>query len=444
MQAKITVTPEKSLFVEQVRIIISNLPTNTIVNIKAILKDVNEKPWFLSEAIFETNSDGVIDLSKQAPMSGSYSGIDSMGLFYSMLPVDRTENFYSTTGIETQIFLLVELEKKIIAKKVIERCFSFSDIEIKEIRENGVVGVFCYPKNAYEIPGIITVSGSGGGISTEMAQMLASQGYAVLALGYFGVEGLPEKLENIHLEYFQNAIKWFKAQKQVNENKIALRGASYGGELVLLLAATFPEEISAVVAISPPSMIFGGFPYSNKPKWIYKNSPIMPFIGGFSSDDINLTEADDLFKTTENDIIPFHAGTFDDPYVVTPLFLKRIEKNKSLLDALAIQVEKIQCPLLIITGEDDQVHPATMHGNLIMDRLEKYNSTIDRRHIHYSSAGHSLRTPYEPKIDLPWFVADNVFCYSGGTIEGNYHASVDGWKEMMNFLARVFNDAINN
>src|SRR3990167_4351449 len=195
-------------------------------------------------------------------------------------------------------------------------------------------------------------------------------------------------------------------------------------------------EISAVVAISPPRMIFGGFPHSNKPKWIYKNSPIMPFIGGFSGDDINLTEADDLFKTTENDIIPFHAGTFDDPYVVTPLFLKRIEKNKSLLDALAIQVEKIQCPLLIITGEDDQVHPATMHGNLIMDRLEKYHSTIDRKHIHYSNAGHSLRTPYEPKIDLPWFVADNVFCYSGGTIEGNYRASVHAWKEMMSFFDR--------
>lgn len=441
MQAKITITPEKSLFVEPVRIIIENLPMNTAVKIKAILKDENEKPWFLSEAIFETNNDGVIDLSKQAPISGSYGGIDSMGLFYSMLPVDKTEKFYSVNGIETRVFLCVELEKEIIAEKTIERCFSFSNIEIREIREDGVVGVFCYPKNSHQIPGIITVSGSGGGISTEMAQMLASQGYAVLALGYFGVEGLPEKLENIHFEYFQNAIKWFKSQKQVDENKIALRGASYGGELVLLLAATFPQEISAVVAISPPSMIFGGFPYSNKPKWIYKNSPIRPFIGGFSNDDINLTEAEDLLKTTQNGAIAFHAGTFEDPYVVTPLFLKRIEKNKSLLDVLAIQVEKIQCPLLIITGEDDQVHPATMHGNLIMDRLEKYNSTIDRKHIHYSNAGHSLRTPYEPKIDLPWFVANNVFCYSGGTIEGNYRASVDGWKEMINFLHRVFNES---
>ncbi len=434
MNAKITVMPEKSLFTDPVKIIISELPKNTSVTLNAILKNENNLPWFLSKAVFETNNDGIIDLSKQAPISGSYRGVDAMGLFYSMLPVDKTENFYSANGNETQVFLSVEFENKIIAEKIIERYFARPDIETREIREQGVVGIFCYPKNSDHLSGIITVSGSGGGMSMEIAQLLASQGYAVLALGYFGAEGLPEKLESIHLEYFQNAIGWFKSQKQVDKNKVALRGASYGGELVLLLASTFPEEINAVVAISPPSMIFGGFPHSNKPKWIYKNSPITPFIGGFSDDDINLTEADDLSNLTTNGTIPFHAGTFEDPYVITPLFLKRIEKNKSLLDKLAIPVEKIQCPLLIITGEDDQVHPATMHGNLIMERLEKYKSTIERKHLHYPSAGHSLRTPYEPKIDLPWFVADNVFCYSGGTIEGNYRASVEGWEEMIGFL----------
>src|SRR3990167_10069356 len=159
-----------------------------------------------------------------------------MGLFWSMLPVDKTEAFDSIKGNELDVFLSVSLEDKIIAKKTIHRFFAAPDIETRQIREKGIVGVMCYPKNSSNLPAIITLSGSGGGMSTDIAQLLASYGYAVLALGYFGVEGRPEKLENIHLEYFQKAIRWFKEQSQVNEKKVALRGASYGGGLVLLLA----------------------------------------------------------------------------------------------------------------------------------------------------------------------------------------------------------------
>ena len=62
MNAKITVTPEKSLFTDPVEIIILDLPKNISITLKAILKDENNLPWFLSEAVFETNQDGIIDL----------------------------------------------------------------------------------------------------------------------------------------------------------------------------------------------------------------------------------------------------------------------------------------------------------------------------------------------------------------------------------------------
>ncbi|MFX9069660.1 hypothetical protein ABTN30_20420, partial [Acinetobacter baumannii] len=71
-------------------------------------------------------------------------------------------------------------------------------IEIKE--ENGLVGTLFLPQSKNRLPLIITLSGSNGGFSENRAKLLASNGFAVLALAYFGVPGLPPHLQEIPLE----------------------------------------------------------------------------------------------------------------------------------------------------------------------------------------------------------------------------------------------------
>lgn len=438
----ILVTPEKSLFTSELHIIIKNLPAHVAIVLSAQLQDEQGAPWFSSHAHFKTDSNGHVDLKKDAPLSGSYRGVDPMGLFWSMHPVNTSEVHASIKGNEYEVLFTVAFENKIIARKIIYRPCASEHIETHLIAKEGIVGVFCYPQKAQHLPGIITVSGSGGGLSMEMAQLLASQDYAVMALAYFGLPGLPDTLESIPLEYFQKAIFWFKQQRQVNEKKIALRGASYGGECVLLLAATFPEEFSAVVAISPPSMIFGGFPHSNKPAWTYQGTPIVPFVGGLTSDKETLTETQDILSATQQGLILFHAGTYEDPYELTPLFLLRLKKYHHLQHTAAIPVEKIQCPLLVISCEDDKVHPATEYGHLIMQRLERYDSMIERQHLHFKQAGHSLRTPYEPKVDLPWELSKGCWHLSGGSAEGNAYAAKKSFEAMLNFLDKTLRRAV--
>ena len=434
----INVKPEPSIFDSVIEISITNLPAHAYVVLSASLKDEKGNPWFSSEAVFEANEKGIVNLATDPSISGFYTGVDPMGLFWSMRPVDTSQAHDAQRGNEEEVYLTASVNHKIVANKKIHRYIASPELESIEINEHGFIGFMCYPKNAHNLPGIITFSGSGGGMSRDMARLLAAHGYTVLALAYFGMAGLPKSLDNIHLEYFQNAIHWFKVQSQVNGKKIALRGASYGGELVLLLAATFPDDIHAVVAISPPSKIFGGFPYSNKPMWIYKNEPIMPFIGGLTGDQESLTEAEDLLNATKKNLIPFHEGTWSDPYEITPLFVARMEKYLDISESTAIPVENIRGPLLVISCGDDKVHPAKLHGQLIMDRLDKYNSTIERKHIHFPSAGHSLGTPYEPKIDLPWLLAEgDYWCWSGGSIHGNYTAAKEGWQETLNFLEKT-------
>jgi dienelactone hydrolase len=115
------------------------------------------------------------------------------------------------------------------------------------IRTDGLVGTLFLPPEPGPHPAVMVVSGGGGGIDEFRGAILASHGYAALALGHFAVEGRPRGLVNIPLEYFETAIGWMRAQKWFDSRLLAVWGASRGGELALLLGATF-AEINAVAA----------------------------------------------------------------------------------------------------------------------------------------------------------------------------------------------------
>src|SRR5690606_20354069 len=94
---------------------------------------------------------------------------------------------------------------------------------------------------------------------------------------YFNYEALPKYLIEIPLEYFETAIAWLQAQPQIDGERIAVGGGSRGGELSLLLGATFPQ-LKAVVANVPSGLAWGGFSPdpadANKPAWTFRGKPV--------------------------------------------------------------------------------------------------------------------------------------------------------------------------
>lgn len=64
-------------------------------------------------------------------------------------------------------------------------------------------------------PGIIDLFGIIGGLIEFRASLLASRGFAVLALAYFAYEGLPDKLLETDLEYFEEAADFLLAHPKV-------------------------------------------------------------------------------------------------------------------------------------------------------------------------------------------------------------------------------------
>ncbi len=423
----ICVVPEKALVDEPIAIFISNLAPNAQITLEASCKNKDNDVW-KSFATFQADDKGVVHVAKQAPISGSYKGIEPMGLFWSLTPTDKdpSKNTLMAQGTLNpgRVLLSVFSGDKLRAQKVINR--GWPDVETKEIRQQGIVGTLCYPKSRKANPGIITIHGAGGVPDIGLTQLLASHGYTVLALAWFGAEGLPKNISLIPLEYFQNAMRWLKKQPQVDGNKIALLGQTRGAELVLLLASLFPGEMDAGIAFSPYHLVFGDYSQEEKSAWTYKNKPV-PFMPMLSDQEV--------LEGIKEGHITLHTGTIEDPILYTQFSLYRMKTISNKIKEIAtIPVENIRCPILIVSGNDDKQCLSPVSGKSIMERLDSMDSRIKRKYVNYPNAGNHLLTfPYRSSIDLPFIYASS-WTIAGGTPEGNAHAVEQAWQEVLRFL----------
>jgi acetyl esterase/lipase len=153
--------------------------------------------------------------------------------------------------------LAIEVDGAATDRVRIRRGFMGPGIAREPVRDDGLVGTFFAPADRTARPGVLVVGGSDGGLSEGMAALLASHGFAALALAYFRAEHLPPDLTEIPLEYFETAIRWLGRQPSVAAGGLGVVGRSRGGELALLLAATFPE-ITAVVGYVPSGVVHAG------------------------------------------------------------------------------------------------------------------------------------------------------------------------------------------
>ncbi|TWJ24511.1 acyl-CoA thioester hydrolase/BAAT C-terminal domain-containing protein [Micromonospora endolithica] len=85
------------------------------------------------------------------------------------------------------------------------------------------------------------------------AALLASRGFTALAVGYFGLPGLPPTLHDIPIEYFATAARLLPPPVRVV-------GYSRGSEAALLVAALHPDLIGGTIVYDPASRVNPGFP----------------------------------------------------------------------------------------------------------------------------------------------------------------------------------------
>ncbi len=416
----IEVSQSESLLDQEVIIQFTGLNPQEKILILAQTTDDNGIEWE-SFGLFQTNDQGEIDLSKQAPLQGSYQGTDAMGLLWSMEPPDcKIRTSFKINRDSFPITITAFREKEEIISRTITRLRKTPDVRKIPIRKNGLVGVLFLPPSKKPLPVIVTLNGSNGGLGENKAQLLASHGFAVLALGYFGVEGLPTNLQDIPLEYFETALAWLKTQPGIDGTRIGLYGISRGGELALILGSVFPHSIKAITAVVPSSVIHGALSSTPANAWTYRGKPL----GSFAP----VGQAD---LSEEKGKDPSH------PVVTLPSFLQGM-KDKEAFEAATIPVEKIRSPLLLISSGDDKMWPSGIYTANILKRLKEKNSRITCEHLHYPKAGHGITLPNLPQLGPVYYhpVGKRWFAV-GGTPAADQYASQDSWKKLITFFEKT-------
>lgn len=312
-----------------------------------------------------------------------------MGLFWSRV-VRGVTNCSDTSEVPddplTAILTATAIDE-ISASHSIRRNYLALGIQRQDVRAQGLVGTFFTHDEKAERPTVMVLGGSDGGLqgSLHTAALLASHGFSSLALAYFAEEGLPATLDRIPLEYFESALRWLMSQPSVSRQQIGVLGYSRGGELALQLAAEF-QSLKAVVAYVPSGLRWGSYPPTGHSAW-----------------------------TRHGEELSF-AETMED-------------------EEAQIAVEKINGPVLMITGKKDGLWPSAELAEIAVRRLKARNFSHPVHHWSYDEAGHALAWPNGPSSQLSFkHPTSGEELNFGGTPEGRAHAQADSWPRMLSFL----------
>ncbi len=396
------------------------------IEASATRTDLLHRRW-RSWARFTADASGRVDLRTQAPGSGTYKGASPMGLFWSMelLPDQEPKEPWRSVmdGVP------VHIEARAVngnerAQIEVQRNFAAPDVTLENVREGGVVGSLFTPPGPGPHPAMIVLAGSSGGINAPLAALLASHGYAALALGYFRMDGLPSYLANIPLEYFETAIAWLRDRPNVRGDFLGVAGASRGGELSLLLGATFPE-ISAVVAYVPSGVIHGGHARSESGEWLKT--------AAWTHKGTTLAYLDQDNTSSDWQCVDWGQP----PVALTPIFESCL-KDRAAVRRSMIPVERINGPVLMISGTDDQMWPSTRMSELAVSRLKRKRHPFPYPHLRYEGAGHLIYQPFGPTtVRNSVHPVDGTDFAFGGSAEADAEAAVDSWPKILEFLSEA-------
>lgn len=405
---------QSATFGERILITVDGLPAKENCTVHAAFP-AGEKA-FRSQATFQVEANGSIHVDRMKPIAGTYSKADADGLFWSMIQGD------GDSSLQTNTYTFgVQCQGEEVATAVLPRIFLKPGVRSLSLQGTGLVGRLFLPASDAPRPAIIAFSGSEGGAETgiEKAVYLANHGYVGLGIAYFNAPGVPKDLANIPLEYFESAIRYLQSRPEVRADKIGVMGVSRGGELALLLGATFPA-IKAVVGQVPGPVKFGGNTSDGTPApaWTLHDMELPAIL-----------KVGDFVKTTLPDGRVANNNR--------PAFEEAL-KDQAAVDRAFSPIERTNGPVLMFGGEDDQVWPSCSLIAMAMQRLKSKNHSFPDEAICYPHAGHGIGaipgTPTTMTVVL--HPAFNLLLNLGGQPEANAEAVKDSWARVFQFLKK--------
>ncbi|XP_077319150.1 acyl-coenzyme A amino acid N-acyltransferase 1-like [Lithobates pipiens] len=407
----LTVTPESALAVEPVKIKAWGLPPHQIVTIRAWLKD-DRGEMFYSRAFYKSDNEGKVDLQQSPATGGDYHGVHPMGLFWSLKSVTpqfrliKRNVMGSPFEIHLELYSQLELnpmpECSPNATACLRRWYVAPGVERVKVREGRLRGALFIPPGEGPFQGVIDLFWGSGGLMEFRSSLLASYGFATLALAYFAYEDLPKTFDYLDLKYFEEAAQFLSSHPKVCGSGVGVVGVSKGAEMALAMASYTPQIaatvcINGTVAISGSTLSYGDL--------------VLPGIP---------------FQEERTLITPFEA------HIISPMFG---DPTKPENQASVLPVEKAKGPILFLVGENDQACESLHFARFSSARARKWGK-MDVYIESYPGAGHLLEPPCSPfchASGLPLSPNPKLW---GGEVVPHCQAQEISWLIMQDFLRK--------
>lgn len=420
----VSVTPADGLIDEPRRIVVSGLAPDELVAISARTVRAGGVLWY-SQATFMADADGVVDLTRDAPVGGDYAEISAMGLIWSQKPVDSNsqELFPDDVMQPLKTALTAETAGGVKAEGALLQRLAAEGVERQEIREDGLVGTLFTPAGPGPHPVVVVLNGSGGGINEPRGALYASHGYQAFALGYFKAPGLSPFITETPLEYLETGLNWAHRTLKPRDGFVAVAGQSRGGELSLLLGATFPDLISAVIAYVPGAMVHGAQGAGD------------PARGGWQG--VTWTRGGEPLTHLwqDNKAVHWHPWGGDAPPTRHHSVFFEGLKDTDLAARSRIPIENTKAAVLLVSGRDDRAWPSSLYSKMVVSTLNRHDHPHLVRHLDFDDAGHAINLPFVPSTQLSReHPVSKVPYTNGGTPSGNARADEGSWRGVLAFL----------
>jgi dienelactone hydrolase len=432
---RIDVAPLRPALDTELHIRMSGLPAGIPVALRAEATDPRGQSW-RSAAVFAAAADGTLDLGRDAPVSGSYSGIDSMGLIWSMRRGGESKPGHVPDFLApTPLRLVAEADALLadpgqLARVEVQRLRVPDGLVREDVRESGLVGTLYRPEGGDRLPGVVLLGGAEGGMHEDDAALLAAHGFAVMALAYYGMPGLPPTLRDIPLEYFATGLDQLRQHRCVWPGRLALVGVSKGGEAALatgsMLSGSALAGLRAVVSVVGSGLVTQGISQD--------------VLGGSLLEILTTPVASWTYQGREvpylrNVVTPALRSALADGAPVALRWAMPDLGRTALDPAAIIPVERIQGAVLLVSGEDDQGYGAA-HHYVAEQRLAAASRERTWRHVVHSGAGHLIAAPPYAPTTQTTSPGPGVTFDHGGTAAADARARVATWQEIRRFLAQ--------
>lgn len=439
--ARLDVTPDVALLPTPISIRASGFAPGARVKISSHLTDELSVAWS-AHGEFVADATGAIDVAEAPSEAGTYGGTDAAGLLWSMQPpggIDRRFQIEARHVMHTagrpaidplrplDIRFVAECDGGTRAEASLTLRRLLDGIEVVPVRDGRLRGlVFRHQDRSRARGAIMSLTGSGGGVETSYAPVLASLGYDVLSLAYFAYEDLPRTIASLPLEYFAEGFEWMR--RELGAKRTAVQGASRGGELTVALASYLPQYVDGAIAIVPMYASSAGWDPDGKgvggPSWTFEGREI-PWAE--PQDPLSL---DDMRRLAEH--LPLG-------YAATPYYRADLDRPE-VREKCAFPIERTHGRLLLISAIDDQMWPCSWGSDVIINRLRALGHPHPYSHLALQDTGHWTPLPNTVTsfTQATYHSLGKVLLACGGTPQGTARSSRTMWEGMVAHYEAVF------